>query len=118
MMPALWSLITSFRYESRHPAQPHQPGADPLTLEHYERILGDGQVSPVVCNSLAVVGAPNRHPTRALLARGVCVRADPVPGKRPLYILVLIGLMVPFEAILIPVYLLIPMPTCTTRGRR
>jgi multiple sugar transport system permease protein len=30
----------------------------------------------------------------------------PFPGKRPLFILVLVGLMLPFEALVIPVYLL------------
>ena len=77
-----------------------------MTLEHYQRILGDGLVAKWFTNSLAVA----TH--RTVIQFTLCSLAAfafariPFPGKRVIYVVVLIGLMVPFEAILIPVYLL------------
>lgn len=106
MMPALWSLVTSFREEADIQRNLVSLVPLPFTLEHYERILGDGLVSRWLLNSFVVSTA------RTVIQIAFCSLAAyafariPFRGKRPLYILVLVGLMVPFEAILIPVYLL------------
>jgi multiple sugar transport system permease protein len=106
MLPALWSLITSFRYEADIQRQLITLVPTSLTLESYARILGDGLVAQWFINSVAVSGI------RTFLQIAFCSLAAfafariPFPGKRPLYLLVLVGLMVPFEAVLIPVYLL------------
>jgi multiple sugar transport system permease protein len=106
MLPALWSLITSFRYEADIQRQLITLAPTSLTLESYARILGDGLVAQWFINSVAVSGI------RTFLQIAFCSLAAfafariPFPGKRPLYLLVLVGLMVPFEAVLIPVYLL------------
>ena len=106
MMPAIWSLVTSFREEADIQRNLISLVPLPFTLEHYERILGDGLVSRWLLNSLAVSFI------RTVVQIALCSLAAyafariPFPGKRPLYLLVLVGLMVPFEAILIPVYLL------------
>jgi len=106
MMPALWSLVTSFREEAEIQRNLISLLPIPFTTEHYERILGDGLVSRWLVNSFVVSAA------RTVIQIALCSLAAyafariPFPGKRPLYILVLVGLMVPFEAILIPVYLL------------
>lgn len=106
MMPALWSLITSFRYEADIQRQLVTLMPTRLTLESYTRILGDGLVAQWFVNSIAVAGI------RTVVQIALCSLAAyafariPFPGKRPLYLLVLIGFMVPFEAVLIPVYLL------------
>jgi multiple sugar transport system permease protein len=77
-----------------------------MTLEHYERILGDGLVGRWFVNSLAVATLRTAiQLTLASLAAFAFARI-PFRGKRPLFILVLVGLMLPFEAVLIPVYLL------------
>ena len=106
MLPALWSLITSFRYDADIQRQLITLTPTTLTLDNYERILGDGLVARWFVNSLAVAGI------RTVVQISLCSLAAfafariPFPGKRPLYLLVLIGIMVPFEAVLIPVYLL------------
>jgi multiple sugar transport system permease protein len=106
MMPALWSLITSFRYEADIQRQLITLVPTRLTFESYARILGDGLVVQWFVNSIAVAGI------RTVVQIALCSLAAyafariPFPGKRPLYLLVLIGIMVPFEAVLIPVYLL------------
>ena len=106
MLPALWSLITSFRYEADIQRQLITLTPTALTVEHYARIIGDGQVAQWFVNSIAVAGI------RTVVQLVICSLAAfafariPFRGKRPLYLLALLGLMVPFEAVLIPVYLL------------
>jgi multiple sugar transport system permease protein len=107
MLPAFWSLTTSFRHETDIQRSLISLAPIPFTLDHYERILGDGLVSRWLMNSLAVSAL------RTVIQISFCSLAAyafariPFKGKRALYILVLIGLMVPFEALLIPVYLMV-----------
>jgi multiple sugar transport system permease protein len=106
MLPATWSLVASFRHETDIQRDLLGLVPIPFTLEHYERILGDGLVAQWFTNSFAVAAI------RTVLQIALCSLAAfafariPFPGKRPLFILVLLGLMLPFEAILIPVYLI------------
>lgn len=106
MLPALWSLITSFRVEADIQRQLITLAPTALTLDHYQRIMGDGSVARWFVNSIAVAGI------RTVVQIVLCALAAfafariPFRGKRPLYLLVLVGIMVPFEAVLIPVYLL------------
>jgi multiple sugar transport system permease protein len=106
MLPATWSLVASFRHETDIQRDLLGMVPIPFTFEHYERILGDGLVARWFTNSFAVAAI------RTVLQIVLCSLAAfafariPFPGKRPLFILVLLGLMLPFEAILIPVYLI------------
>ena len=106
MLPATWSLVASFRHETDIQRDLLGLVPIPFTFEHYERILGDGLVARWFTNSFAVAAI------RTVLQLALCSLAAfafariPFPGKRPLFILVLLGLMLPFEAILIPVYLI------------
>jgi len=106
MLPAIWSLAASFRHESD--IQRDLIGLIPLpfTLEHYERILGDGLVSRWFVNSFAVAALRTAVQILICSLAAFAFARIPFRGKRPLFILVLLGLMLPFEAILIPVYLL------------
>jgi multiple sugar transport system permease protein len=105
MLPALWSLVTSFRLENDIQRDLIGFFPFPLTFDHYQRILGDGLVSRWFLNSLVVAA------TRTVLQLSLCSLAAfaftriPFKGKRLAYVLVLVGIMVPFEAILIPSYL-------------
>jgi multiple sugar transport system permease protein len=105
MLPALWSLVTSFRVEADIQREIVSLVPIPFTVEHYARILGDGLVTRWFVNSLVVAGA------RTVIVLTLCSLAAfafarlEFRGKRPLFILVILGLMVPFEAIVIPVYL-------------
>jgi multiple sugar transport system permease protein len=105
MLPAIWSLVTSFRYETDIQRDLLGFVPFPMTLAHYQRILGDGLVPRWFLNSLIVAS------TRTVFQLTFCSLAAfaftriPFKGKRIVYILVLIGIMVPFEAIFIPMYL-------------
>jgi multiple sugar transport system permease protein len=106
MLPAFWSLATSFRPDAAIQRDLVSLVPIPFTLEHYDRILGDGLVGRWFLNSMVVATA--RTVIQILLCSLAAFAFARVPfrGKRWLYLLVLIGLMVPFEAILIPTYLL------------
>lgn len=106
MMPALWSLVTSFRQEADIQRQIISLLPLPFTTEHYERILGDGLVSRWFLNSLLVATSRTAIQLLVCSLAAYAFARIPFPGKRPLYLLVLIGLMLPFEALVIPVYLL------------
>jgi multiple sugar transport system permease protein len=106
MLPAVWSLVTSFRYETDIQRDLLGLIPFPLTLEHYERILGDGLVARWFVNSLAVAALRTAIQLTLCSLAAFAFARIPFPGKRPLFIFVLVGLMLPFEAVLIPVYLL------------
>jgi multiple sugar transport system permease protein len=105
MLPATWSLVTSFRFETDIQRDLIGLSPFPFTTDHYQRILGDGLVARWFLNSLVVASS------RMVIQLTLCSLAAfaftriPFKGKRLAYVLVLIGIMVPFEAILIPIYL-------------
>jgi multiple sugar transport system permease protein len=106
MMPALWSLVTSFRVEAAIQRDIVSLLPVPFTLDHYARILGDGLVAKWLVNSLVVATARTVIVLfLGSLAAYAFARLE-FRGKRVLFALVLLGLMVPFEALVIPVYLL------------
>ena len=106
MLPVLWTVATSFRPEpalQRNLASliPH-----PFTTDNWAFILRSGQLWKWLGNSLVV------SVTHTLAQLVVCSLAAYAFArldfyfKRVLYVLVLAGLMVPFEATFLPVYLL------------
>ncbi len=106
MLPVLWTVATSFRPEpalQRNLASliPH-----PFTTDNWAFILKSGQLWKWLGNSLVV------SVTHTLAQLVVCSLAAYAFArldfyfKRVLYVLVLAGLMVPFEATFLPVYLL------------
>jgi len=106
MLPVIWTLVTSLRPEpalQRNLASliPH-----PFTIENWTFILQSSQLWKWLGNSVVV---STTHTLAQLivcsLAAYAFARLD-FYFKRPLYILVLMGLMVPFEATFLPVYLL------------
>ena len=106
MSPVIWTIVTSFRPEpalQRNLASliPH-----PFTIENWTFILSSSQLWKWMGNSVFV---STTHTLAQLivcsLAAYAFARLD-FYFKRPLYILVLMGLMVPFQATFLPVYLL------------
>ncbi|MCY4019093.1 MAG: carbohydrate ABC transporter permease [Chloroflexi bacterium] len=106
MLPVLWTVVTSFRPEpalQRNLASliPH-----PFTTENWSFILGSSQLWKWVGNSVFVSTTHTlAQLTVCSLAAYAFARLD-FYFKRILYVLVLAGLMVPFEATFLPVYLL------------
>ena len=106
MLPVVWTIVTSFRPEpalQRNLASliPH-----PFTIENWTFILSSSQLWKWLGNSVLVSTTHTlAQLTVCSLAAYAFARLD-FYFKRPLYILVLVGLMVPFEATFLPVYLL------------
>ena len=75
MLPAVWSLITSFRYDSDIQRQLITLTPTTLTLDNYERILGDGLVVQWFINSIAVAGIRTvviKKPRKARVVTRAC----------------------------------------------
>ena len=106
MLPVIWTLVTSFRPEAALQRNLASLIPYPFTTENWTFILKSSQLWKWLGNSALV------STTHTLAQLTVCSLAAYAFArldfylKRPLYILVLMGLMVPFEATFLPVYLL------------
>ena len=106
MLPVVWTLVTSFRPEPALQRNLASLIPYPFTIENWTFILKSSQLWKWLGNSLFVSTTHTlAQLTVCSLAAYAFARLD-FYFKRPLYILVLIGLMVPFEATFLPVYLL------------
>ncbi len=106
MLPVIWTLVTSFRPEPALQRNLASLIPYPFTIENWTFILQSSQLWKWLGNSVVV---STTHTLAQLivcsLAAYAFARLD-FHFKRPLYVLVLMGLMVPFEATFLPVYLL------------
>jgi len=106
MLPVVWTVVTSFRPEAALQRDLASLIPLPFTTENWTFILKSSQLWKWLGNSVFV------STTHTLAQLAVCSLAAYAFArldfyfKRPLYILVLMGLMVPFEATFLPVYLL------------
>jgi multiple sugar transport system permease protein len=106
MSPVLWTIVTSFRTEAALQRNLASFVPTPFTTENWTYILSSSDLWKWLWNSTIVA---TTHTAAQLvvcsLAAYAFARLD-FYFKQPLYILVLIGLMVPFQATFLPVYLL------------
>ena len=106
MLPVIWTLVTSFRPEAALQRNLASLIPLPFTTDNWTFILGSSQLWKWLGNSAFVSTTHTlAQLTVCSLAAYAFARLD-FYFKRPLYILVLMGLMVPFEATFLPVYLL------------
>lgn len=106
MLPVVWTLVTSFRPESALQRDLASLIPLPFTTENWTFILKSSQLWKWLGNSVLVSTTHTlAQLTVCSLAAYAFARLD-FYFKRPLYVLVLMGLMVPFEATFLPVYLL------------
>ena len=106
MLPVVWTLVTSFRPEAALQRNLASLIPYPFTTENWAFILKSSQLWKWLGNSAFVSTTHTlAQLTVCSLAAYAFARLD-FYFKRPLYILVLMGLMVPFEATFLPVYLL------------
>jgi len=106
MSPVIWTVVTSFRTEPSLQRNLASFIPVPFTTENWTFILSSGNLWKWFGNSVIV---STIHTLAQLvvcsLAAYAFARLD-FYLKRPLYLLVLVGLMVPFQATFLPVYLL------------
>ena len=106
MLPVVWTVVTSFRPEAALQRNLASLIPLPFTTDNWTFILKSSQLWKWLGNSVFVSTTHTlAQLTVCSLAAYAFARLD-FYFKRPLYVLVLIGLMVPFEATFLPVYLL------------
>ena len=106
MLPVLWTVVTSLRPEPALQRNLASLIPSPFTTENWTFILESGQLWKWVGNSIFVSTIHTLEQlTVCSLAAYAFARLD-FYFKRILYVLELDGLMVPFEATFLPVYLL------------
>jgi ABC-type glycerol-3-phosphate transport system permease component len=108
LLPIYWLLMTSFRPAGdifRHAAEFSLSTLVPgrLTLENYRIIFG-GDFPRAVLNSLFVCTATVALGLFVNSLAGFAFAVFEFPLKTPLFVLVLLSFMMPFEAIVIPLY--------------
>lgn len=104
LVPFYWMVSTSLKMEQFVFASPPQWWPDPLTLEHYLYVFTRISFPRYLFNSLFVAGvATLAHVFFDTLA-GYAFAKLRFPGRDKLFFIMLLGLMVPFQVNLIPMY--------------
>jgi multiple sugar transport system permease protein len=101
LVPMLWVVILSFKDNSALMADTASAFAPPWTLANYRNIIGEGQVFTWLMNSVIV---------SLLMTAGVLLLASlagygfarlEFPGRKWLFVVVLLGLAIPEQAVII-----------------
>lgn len=106
--PLFWSLLTSFKLPSEASASPANIIPSKLTFENYAQLatFGDGigryLGNSVIVTAMTVIGA-------VLLSTlgGFGFSRFHFPAKNLIFLLILVTLMIPFQSILTPLFLLL-----------
>ena len=106
--PLFWSLLTSFKLPSEASASPANIIPSKLTFENYRQLatFGDGigryLGNSVIVTAITVIGA-------VLLSTlgGFGFSRFGFPAKNLIFLLILVTLMIPFQSILTPLFLLL-----------
>jgi raffinose/stachyose/melibiose transport system permease protein len=107
IVPIYWVLITSFKVQSTYYASnPMVPPTDP-TLENYRFVLESGFVTYFVNSVVATAGAVIPAVVFSFMAAYAIVRGWQLRFLRAVNGLFLMGLAIPLQATVIPVYLII-----------
>jgi raffinose/stachyose/melibiose transport system permease protein len=107
MVPIYWIVITSFKRQSDYfGANPLAPPAD-ATLDNYRMVLESGFARYFLNSVLVTVGAVVPAVLLAFMASFAIVRGGNGSFLRSVNWLFLMGLAIPLQATIIPVYLII-----------
>jgi len=107
MVPIYWIVITSFKTQSTYFAQnPLAPPTDP-TLENYRMVIAADFVRYFVNSVIVTLGAVVVAVLISFMAGYAIVRATGSRFLRGTNALFLMGLAIPLQATIIPVYLII-----------
>ncbi len=107
LVPFYWMVATSLKLEQFVFAAPPQWWPDPLTLEHYAAVFTRIHFERYFLNSLIVAGGITLGQAFFDTLAGYAFAKLRFPGRDGLFFLLLLGLMVPFQVNMIPLYRLI-----------
>ncbi|WP_221350089.1 carbohydrate ABC transporter permease [Streptomyces beigongshangae] len=106
-VPLYWTLITSFKAQNRYYADnPLVPSGDP-TLENYRLVVESGFLRYFVNSAVVTAGAVVPAVLFSFMAAYAIVRGWRMRVLRAMNGLFLMGLAIPLQATVIPVYLII-----------
>lgn len=106
-VPLYWILITSFKAQSRYyTSNPLVPSSDP-TLDNYRLVIESDFVRYFVNSVVVTLGAVVPAVAFSFMAAYAIVRGWRMRGLRVMNGLFLMGLAIPLQATVIPVYLII-----------
>ena len=101
LVPLVWVLALSFKANAALMADTNSVFGPPYTLENYRTLLGDGQVFRWIGNSLIVsLGTTICVLILSSLAGYGFARLE-FPGRRLLFVITLLGLAIPEQAVII-----------------
>ncbi|MFJ8937358.1 carbohydrate ABC transporter permease [Streptomyces sp. NPDC102365] len=107
VIPLYWTLITSFKAQNRYYASnPLVPTGDP-TLENYRLVIEADFLRYLVNSVVVTAGAVVPAVLFSFMAAYAIVRGWRMPVMRAMNGLFLMGLAIPLQATVIPVYLII-----------
>jgi multiple sugar transport system permease protein len=101
LTPMLWVLILSFKDNTALMADTSSAFAPPWTLANYRSILGEGQVFTWLRNSVIVSLAMTAGVLVLSSLAGYGFARLQFPGRRLLFVIVLLGLAIPEQAVII-----------------
>jgi ABC-type glycerol-3-phosphate transport system permease component len=106
LLPFIWMLSASFKLESRVLSYPPTLWPDPWTLENYRYVFEDlGYMRFVINSFIVVIFTISGHVISGSLVAFGFARMR-FPGRNILFILVLSTLMIPFQAYMIPRFII------------
>jgi multiple sugar transport system permease protein len=109
IIPFYWTVATSLKLEQFVYAFPPQWWPDPLTIQHYIEVITLIPFPRYFLNSVVVAGvATLGHIVFDTLAAYAFAKLR-FPGRDALFFLMLLGLMVPYQVNLIPLYRIMDM---------
>ena len=107
LMPLVMSFLASFRPLAETSAVPPTYLPSALSLENYQKVANYQQgVWSYVSNSTLVAGMTIILCLALSVPAGFALARFPVPGKEVWFVLILASMMIPYQALLVPIYLL------------
>jgi multiple sugar transport system permease protein len=104
LSPLLFALYTSLEAPSDYMTL---VGADRLTLQNYEYVITNAPILRWYANTVFVTVCMVLGAVGVNTAAGYALARIDFPGRQPLFLLILAILMVPLQAYLIPLYLMV-----------
>lgn len=104
LSPLLFALYTSLEAPSDYMTL---VGPDRLTLQSYEYVITNAPILRWYANTIFVTVCMVLGAVGVNTAAGYALARIDFPGRRPLFLLILAILMVPLQAYLIPLYLMV-----------
>lgn len=104
LVPFYWMVSTSLKLEQFVFAAPPQWWPDPLTFEHYTAVFTRIHFERYFLNSLIVAGGITLGQAFFDTLAGYAFAKLRFPGRDTIFFLLLLGMMVPFQVNMIPLY--------------